>query len=120
MTVCAGQRLIAMCDANGGSTCAAFPSMIRFLGRSPRVFRSSGSQDNSRRRSPGRNDSLQYLMVPYEPVETGLEAHVGFSALSLHNERRICFWVYDKSHVGAVVNRPRVSSGLLIRIAKRI
>lgn len=28
-----------MLDASRGSTCAAFPSMIQFLGRSPRAFR---------------------------------------------------------------------------------
>ena len=43
-------------------------------------------------------------------------AHVGSSALSLHIARRICFWVYDKSHVGIGVNRLRHAPRLFIWI----
>jgi len=42
------------------------------------------------------------------------QAHAGFFALSLHNARRISFWVHDKSHVGAMVNNPGGAFRLLI------
>jgi hypothetical protein len=55
----------------------------------------------------GENVPLPYPSVLCEPINADHERRitssrseplVGFFALSLHNARRICFWVYDKSH----------------------
>lgn len=84
---------------------------------SQRVFRNAILKTIRGRAALGGNAQLQYSLALYEPINADHkrpEAHVGFFALYLHNARRIWFWVYDKSHVGAGVNRPRDTPRLLI------
>ena len=47
----------------------------------------------------GGSVPIQNRPVLHEPVRAGHRPTRGSKPLSLHNARRICFWVHDKSHV---------------------
>ncbi len=106
-----------MRDASGESSCAAFPSTTRLSAHRRESSAAAVLKTIRGCAALGENVAFRKSADALCAGQSRPEPHMGFFALSLHNARRISFWVYDKSHVGAVVNSPRRALQLSICLA---